>query len=131
MYPCGCCWDLTPEDRKAPLAEDAPCTGNVRKKGKGRWCKGRVGVPHRVIYKAGTTNGSWRSRCYRYVCEDCGKSWWGRRPKTGTKAGTVVQIGGPPPRGLYPERDDHYSYTNIWKRLDGKPCECRDCNAKA
>jgi hypothetical protein len=64
-----------------------------------------------------------------YFCKRCNKRLWSVARKV--REGKIVIPGH---TNLvddltrpYPERDDHYSYTNIWARLDGRPCVCTRC----
>lgn len=102
-------WRMRPDQPPIP---DAPSTGK-RKKNMRRWCKGKVGVEHKPVYRL------WRCfgihTYYHWICERCGKQLWGYKPPV-------------PPKGAEGDPSaDHWTQDNIQRRLAGVPCNCKEC----
>jgi hypothetical protein len=77
-------------------------------------------------------NPNWNFSGWRktgYFCKRCNKRLWNYARKV--SEGKVPALGSVNPvddlTRPYPERDDHMSYSNIWKRLAGEPCCCTEC----
>jgi hypothetical protein len=103
-------WSLRPD--QPPLLEThrPPASKKNRKK----WCKGRPGRKHVIVYKTlRTVNYGERTYSYGgYVCDNCGRHMWGYKP---------------PALPLPKYTNDHWRMSNIQLRLAGHPCQCETC----
>lgn len=105
-------------DRWAHRADQPPLLEGSRqppaKKNRKKWCKGRVGVRHQIVYKTLRTI-TWGEKTWNYggyVCDKCGRQFWGYKPPA-------------PKRPKY--SNDHWTMSNIQLRLAGHRCQCDSC----
>lgn len=84
------------------------------KKNRKKWCKGRKGVSHVIVWKTirRYTIGDREYSYGGYVCERCNRHMWGYKPPA-------------PKQPKY--TNDHWTMSNIQLRLAGRPCQCNTC----